>query len=101
MSAAGDSAAATAIPEPRLVEIRRAECGAGSHRFVDPHAVSAATTILDRRGEAWAAAVLGRDLSRRSLAVPSRPYFHDGELQILIAADTDEDRYRIAHLDPS
>lgn len=98
MSAAGDRVA-TAIPEARLVELRHSVRDAGSHRFVDPHAVSAATTILDRRGEAWAAAVLGRDLSRRSLGVPTRPYFHDGELHILIAADTDEDLYRIAPLD--
>lgn len=81
----------TQIPEPMLVELR-ARGHANVSRFVDPHAVARCSKILDQRGEEWAASVLGRDISRRSIAVPNRPYLTDGELYALNAADGGEDR---------
>lgn len=81
----------TDIPEPRLVELR-ARGHANISRFVDPHAVARCSKVLDQRGEEWAASVLGRDISRRSIAVPNRPYLKDGELWAINAADVLEDR---------
>lgn len=81
----------TQIPEPTLVELR-ARGHANISRFVDPHAVARCSKVLDRRGEGWAASVLGRDISRRSIGVPNRPYLNDGELWALNAADAAEDR---------
>lgn len=89
----------TEIPEPWLVELRRESHNANGP-FVDPHAIAQCQRVLDRRGETWAAAVLGRELSRRSIAVPHRPYLNAGEEHTLIAADQEEDRLAIAHLDP-
>ena len=66
----------TNIPAARLTQLR-AE-GAAADRaagpFVDPSILYQATRVLDRRGEAWAATILGRDISRRSLAAPHRPW---------------------------
>ncbi|MBU8820876.1 hypothetical protein KL864_33975 [Mycolicibacterium goodii] len=88
----------TEIPEPRLVELRR-ESQTAKRPFVDPSAIAQCERVLDRRGETWAAAVLGRDISRRSTAVPHRPHLNAGEEHTLIAADQEEDRLAIAHLD--
>ncbi|MCT7372152.1 hypothetical protein [Mycolicibacterium llatzerense] len=91
----------TNIPAARLTQLR-AE-GAAADRaagpFVDPSILYQATRVLDRRGEAWAATILGRDISRRSLAAPHRPWLRPGEDRVLIAADSEEDRSAIAHLD--
>jgi len=93
---------ATAISETRLIELRRE--GQGSDRsagpFVDPGVLRRCGLVLDRRGELWAAAVLGRDVSRRSVGVPDRPYLNPGEDRVLVAADAEEDRVAIDHLDP-
>ncbi|SKK34961.1 hypothetical protein [Mycobacteroides abscessus] len=95
----------TAIPEARLVEIRRAgiEAERAGGSFVDPEVIQLCAAVLDRRGEQWAASVLGRDISLRS---PSRyhrhrPYLSTGEDRALVAADAEEDRISIAHLDPT
>ncbi|MFV8160677.1 hypothetical protein ACNQVK_00740 [Mycobacterium sp. 134] len=94
--------ATTTIPEARLVELRQA--GIADERdngpFIDPHILQKSTAVLDRRGESWAASVLGRDISRRSRAVPRRSYLHDGESRTLIAADHEEDRVAASHIDP-
>ncbi|WP_042377193.1 hypothetical protein [Gordonia alkanivorans] len=89
----------TQIPEPALVALRSTCLEANRHeRFVNPRLCAQACTVLDRRGERWAAAVLGRALDHRSVAVPTRPYLVAGELQTLVAADAEEDRHAIAHL---
>lgn len=89
----------TEIPEPWLVELRR-ENHTANGLFVDPSAIAHCERALDRRGETWAAAVLGRDISRRSIAIPHRPYLKAGEEHTLIAADQEKYRLAIAHLDP-
>jgi hypothetical protein len=92
---------ATHIGEGRLVELRQAgrvaDRGAGG--FVDPYILQRCEGVLDRRGEHWAAAVLGRDITRRSLTVAHRPYLLTGEDHTLVAADAEEDRISVAHLD--
>ncbi|MEE3755360.1 hypothetical protein [Mycobacterium intracellulare] len=93
---------ATSISETRLIELRRE--GHASDRaagpFVDPGVIRRCELILDRRGEGWAAAVLGRDISRRSIGVPHRPYLNPGEDRVLVAADAEEDQVAINHFDP-
>lgn len=76
----------TSIPEPQLVELRR-EGNAQVQRFVDPDVIARCLEVLDRRGEPWAGAILGRDLSRRSLIRRERPYLLAGEDYTLVAAD--------------
>ncbi|OHU46085.1 hypothetical protein BKG82_28290 [Mycobacteroides chelonae] len=92
----------TAISETRLIELRReahaSDRAAGP--FVDPSVLRRCELILDRRGELWAAAVLGRDISRRSVGVPHRPHLIPGEDRVLVAADAEEDQTAIGHLDP-
>ena len=93
--------ALTDITEARLVELRQQGKSASQAigGFVDPRVLNRCEEVLDRRGEEWAATVLGRDISRRSLTVRHRPYLHTGEDHILVAADAEEDRIAIAHLD--
>lgn len=66
----------THIPESRLVQLRAAGVAEdhAAGRFVDPSVLYRCTQVLDRRGETWAAAILGRNLTRRSLAHPHRPW---------------------------
>lgn len=92
------SAARSLLSESLLVDLR-AEGIAQRSRFVDPVVIAKCSRVLDRRGELWAASVLGRDISRRSLGVPSRPYLRDGEEYVLVAADGAEDLAAIAGLD--
>lgn len=93
---------ATHIPPARLVQLRAdgiaADRAAG--HFVDPSIISAALRVLDRRGEAWGASVLGRDISRRSITHRNRPWLRTGEDRALLAADTEEDRVAAVILDP-
>lgn len=93
--------AATGIPECRLVELRaRArEAERAGGRFVDPVVARRCGEVLDRRGEVWAAGVLGRDIARRSAAVPGRPYLVGGEYRVIVAADAEEDTVALAELD--
>lgn len=93
---------ATAISEDRLVELRREGKAADREDgpFVDPVVVWQCEAVLDRRGEVWAASVLGRDISRRSLGVAHRPYLFPGEARVLVAADAEEDQVAIGRLDP-
>lgn len=94
----------TAIPEARLVELRRAgiEADRAAGGFVDPAVLTRCAQVLDRRGEQWAASVLGRDISQRSPSIHHRhrPYLYTGEDRALVAADAEEDHLSIAHLDP-
>lgn len=80
----------TRIPEATLVELRRWGLSQRG-QFAETSVVRRCCEVLDRRGEAWAAAVLGRDLTRRSMAVPHRPFMHLGEEHTLVAADRAED----------
>lgn len=91
----------TRIGEARLVELRHASKVASRDAggFVDPYTLQRCEGVLDRRGEDWAAAVLGRDITRRSLTVAHRPYLLTGEDHTLVAADAEEDRISVAHLD--
>lgn len=96
-----EDTAHTGISEARLVELRKqgrdaSRAGGG---FVDPFVLRRCQDALDRRGEEWAAAVLGRDIGRRSVAVVHRPYLLAGEDHTLVAADAEEDHLSIAHLD--
>lgn len=85
------NAPSTKIPAKALVALR-AQGLANSRKspFVDPYVIARCTAVLDRRGEPWAADVLGRDISRRSIGVPRRPYLIDGEPETLVAADVAE-----------
>jgi hypothetical protein len=89
--------APTNIPPHRLREIRELGVAADRARgpFVDPGVLSRCTGVLGRRGERWAAAILGRNLSRRSLAVPGKPWLSNGEPDALIMADQEEDAYTV------
>lgn len=85
----------TQIAPARLVELR-AEGRAKVGRFVDPTVLMKCRTVLTQRGERWAAEVLGRDLSRRSLLFPALPFLHGGEEYTLVAADQEEYEARFA-----
>ena len=91
----------TSISEERLAELRRhgQDANRAGGGFVDPSVLRRCQEALDRRGEEWAAAVLGRDIARRSPTVVHRPYLLAGEDHTLVAADGEEDRLSIAHLD--
>lgn len=83
----------TAIPAHRLADLRAHAHEESRHNgsFVDPRMIHQCTTVLDRRGEQWAAAVLGRTLTRRSIAIPTRPYLQGSDPYTLVAADHEED----------
>lgn len=89
------------ISEVHLVTLRRngKQAAERDNPFVNPVIISQCAQVLDVRGEAWAATVLGRDLTRRSVGVPHRPYLLPGEPHTLLAADQEEDRLTVAHLD--
>lgn len=93
----------TSLSQTQLVALRRDghEAALTGGVFVDPHVISQCEQVLDRRGEDWAASVLGRDISRRSLAVAHRPFLNAGEDHTLVAADRAEDQVAIDHLDPT
>lgn len=80
----------TQLPEPTLVELR-AQAQLRRSQFVDPTVLHTCSQVLDRRGEDWAASVLGRDLTRRSVAVGNRPFLNAGEEYALVEADRAED----------
>lgn len=89
----------TKLTEQQLTKLR--EIGnwkAIGERFVDPYIIAQCTRVLDARGERWAAAVLGRDISRRSLAVRNRPYLNNGEPFTLILADRAENDATFAEI---
>jgi hypothetical protein len=80
----------TNIPERKLVELRALgiqSVGA----FVDPQVIASCSNVLARRGDEWAASVLGHDITRRSTYVTNRPYLRDGEEYTLVLADAEED----------
>lgn len=91
----------TRLTEARLVELRAAakETAAASGPFVDPAMVMLCTRVLDGRGEEWAASVLGRDVSRRSIAVPRRPWLLAGEEYALVEADVEEDKLMLREME--
>lgn len=77
---------ATLLPEVALVKIREyAQQQPG--RFVDPTVIVWCREVLTRRGEDWAASVLGRSLERRSLLSPSFPWLTAADPYALIEAD--------------
>lgn len=81
----------TTLTQPQLTALRAAgHVKSRSERFVDPSVIGKVSRILDQRGERWASEILGRDISRRSTLVPSRPYLINGETYTLIYADEAE-----------
>ncbi|MFG1683538.1 hypothetical protein ACGFNP_25440 [Nonomuraea sp. NPDC049269] len=81
----------TTLTPEKLAELAaqgRAE--AARSPFVDPCAAVQSKKLLRERGEEWAASVLMRDLSRRSIALPHLPWLEDGEIETLILADRAE-----------
>lgn len=81
----------TVISERKLMELR--VLGSESNRrFVDPAVLRHCATVLTARGEQWAASVLGRDITRRSLIVSGMPFLRSGEEYTLVLADAEEDR---------
>lgn len=84
---------ATVLSAVRLADLR-AQGRAKRHGFFDRHMIAQCAAVLDKRGEKWAAVILGRDISRRSVGVPNRPWLHYGEAYTLVAADVEEDKPR-------
>lgn len=87
----------TQIAPSRLVELRtegRAKIGP----FVDPHVLLKCKQVIASRGEAWAAEILGRDLSRRSLMFSHLPFLANGDEYTLVAADQAEDEARFSQI---
>lgn len=84
----------TAISPERLAQMRLDARRAPTSRFVDPHEIARAKQVLARRGETWAAAVVGRSLERRSLHFPALPWLNEHEPSLPVAADVEEDRAR-------
>jgi hypothetical protein len=85
----------TKLTEPELVALR-AEGLSRRSRFVDPAILSRCSAILDRRGELWAATVLGRPLTERSVLVRRRPTLRAGEEHVLVLANAAEDNAALA-----
>jgi hypothetical protein len=85
--------AATRLNERELVAIRRQAHVAAqlAGQFVDPALITQCTSVLRRRGEVWAAAVLGHDLNKRSLINARLPWLKDHEPLALVLADIAED----------
>ena len=80
----------TAISERKLMELRQRGIRDGGNKFVDPSMLRRCTMVLARRGEQWAQSVLGRDISARSLLVPTAPALRSGEEYTLVYADEEE-----------
>ncbi|MFI6594942.1 hypothetical protein ACIBHX_01770 [Nonomuraea sp. NPDC050536] len=81
----------TTLSPEQLADLAvQGQAEAAKSRFVDPCAVVASKKILRERGEEWAASVLMRDLSRRSLLFGHLPWLEDGEMETLILADRAE-----------
>jgi hypothetical protein len=86
----------TTISAARLVELRACGKSAASRaagRFIDARVLADCSEVLSRRGEIWAAAVLGRSLSRRSIAASALPYLTADEEYTLVAADREENSH--------
>lgn len=83
-----DHAVTTLGPEV-LAQIRaEGVAQRGTGRFEDPDVIAAYIQVLLRRGEAWAASVLGRESARRSLTWG--PWLEPAEPEILVLADQRE-----------
>lgn len=82
---------ATRIPEAQLAQLRGLSVFGRLEPFPNPDVIAASKRALTRRGENWAAAVLDRDLSRRSIAFPTLPYLESGEPYVLAEADCIEE----------
>jgi hypothetical protein len=76
----------TQIPEQVLAELRAAGLKSRT-AFIDPHVLNRAQQIVGRRGEEWAASVLGR-----SSLDPNIMWLKDGEQHTLVAADRTENQ---------
>ncbi|MEV0619565.1 hypothetical protein AB0I81_40045 [Nonomuraea sp. NPDC050404] len=79
----------TLTPETLAELATQGRAEAARSPFVDPCAAAKSKQLLRERGEEWAASVLMRDLSRRSLR-GGWPWLETGELEALILADRAE-----------
>lgn len=80
----------TFLTPERLAELAaEGRAQAARSRFVDPDVVAECKKVLRERGEIWAASVLMRDISRRSL-LGGWPWLEDGEMETLILANRAE-----------
>lgn len=89
----------TQLSESTLMQMRADNKAVNDGPFPDPHVISQSLRVLDERGEEWAASVLGRDISRRSLGVPAYPHLTSGEPRLLVVADMAEDRVVVAQME--
>lgn len=79
----------TSLTAERLAALHT-EGRAKTGSFVNPYTMFRLRSILRERGEDWAASVLLRDLSRRSLIDAGFPWLESGEEEILVLADDAE-----------
>ncbi|MBG0818937.1 hypothetical protein [Planomonospora sp. ID82291] len=81
----------TTLSPERLAELAaQGRAQAGRSPFVNPDTVAQLKELLRERGETWAASILMRDLSRRSLLFPHLPWLKDGEMETLVLANKAE-----------
>lgn len=81
----------TILTPERIAELHVAGAEQASRsRFVDPVACSQAESVLHTRGEMWAASILLRNLTRRSLIRADLPWISEAEMYTLIYADRAE-----------
>lgn len=82
----------TTLSPETLAELhaRGREAARTSGPFVDPHLVHLVKDLLRDQGEPWAASVLLRPLTRRSLIDGSWPWLEDGEMETLLMAAAEE-----------
>ena len=81
----------TTLTPERLAELHAAgRRQADESRFVNPVVILRAGQLLRERGEEWAATVLLRKLTRRSMINPGVPWLEDGEPETLLLADIEE-----------
>jgi len=81
--------AATTLGADQLVQLHMDGVAMrGTSPFEDPCTMNRYRHVLTRRGEEWAASVLCRDISRRSLTWG--PWLEHGEPEILVLADQAE-----------
>ena len=80
----------TALTEEKLTSLRAKAQAMPRSAFIDPFVIEESKEILRRRGEDWAASVLGHDLIKRSVLLPQYQWLKDYEPDVLMAADTEE-----------
>jgi hypothetical protein len=83
----------TQLTEQVLAELRAAGLKSRT-AFIDPHVLNRAQQVVCRRGEEWAASVLGRGSLDHNIM-----WLKDGEQHTLIAADRTENQLALARIE--